>query len=156
MNDQKKTLKINDVGSLLLRLTLCIVILPHGCQLMLGSFGGSGFNATMDYFINVEGLPAIIGYMVIFFQFFGSLFILLGFATRLVAIGTLAMFIGMILTSHLEHGFFMNWFGNQKGEGYEYHLLVIGMFANLIATGAGKLSLDAILFRNNRLLKAVK
>jgi putative oxidoreductase len=156
MNDQKKTLKINDVGSLLLRLTLCIVILPHGCQLMLGTFGGSGFNAAMDYFINVEGLPAIIGYMVIFFQFFGSLFILFGFATRLVSIGMLIMFVGMILKSHLEYGFFMNWFGNQKGEGYEYHLLVIGMFASLITTGAGKLSLDTTLFRNNRLLNAVK
>lgn len=138
----------NSIGSLMLRLTLAIVIFPHGCQLMIGAFGGMGFNAAMNYFINVEGIPAFIGFTVIFLQFFGSLFILFGIATRLVSASMIIMFIGMILTGHLEHGFFMNWFGNQKGEGYEYHLLVIGMSASLVIAGAGQASFDALLSRS--------
>jgi putative oxidoreductase len=30
----------------------------------------------------------------------------------------------------------MNWLGNQQGEGYEYHLLVIGICAALMLTGS--------------------
>jgi putative oxidoreductase len=47
-----------------------------------------------------------------------------------------------IVTTHLPHGFFMNWFGKQQGEGYEYHLLVIGIAVALLVTGAGKWSVD--------------
>ncbi len=43
---------------------------------------------------------------------------------------------------HLPHGFFMNWFGQQQGEGYKYHLLVIGMTAALLITGGGRWSVD--------------
>ena len=50
--------------------------------------------------------------------------------------------VGAVLMVHLPHGFFMNWFGQQAGEGYEYHLLVIGMCLALIVTGAGRWSLD--------------
>ena len=50
--------------------------------------------------------------------------------------------VGAITTSHMPHGFFMNWFGQQQGEGYEYHLLVIGMSVALFLTGAGKWSVD--------------
>ncbi|MGC2558553.1 MAG: DoxX family protein, partial [Terriglobales bacterium] len=50
--------------------------------------------------------------------------------------------IGAIFLVHLPNGFFMNWFGNQKGEGYEYHLLVIAVAAALLLRGAGKFSVD--------------
>lgn len=51
----------------------------------------------------------------------------------------------MIFTVHLQFGFFMNWFGNMKGEGFEYHLLVIGILLPLIISGAGKASLDVVI-----------
>jgi putative oxidoreductase len=53
--------------------------------------------------------------------------------------------LGAITTSHLPNGFFMNWFGKQQGEGYEYHLLVIGIGLALLMTGAGKWSLDRLI-----------
>jgi len=52
------------------------------------------------------------------------------------------LFMGIVYTSHFQHGFFMNWFGNQKGEGYEYFLLAMGISASLVFTGGGKFSLD--------------
>lgn len=126
----------------IVRLTLAIVILPHGCQLLLGWFGGYGFHGTMEYFTKVEGLPWIIGLLVILLQSLGALSILIGFAGRLMAFAMTILFIGMILTSHLEHGFFMNWFGQQKGEGFEFHLLVIGLCVTLLIGGSGGKSID--------------
>jgi putative oxidoreductase len=49
---------------------------------------------------------------------------------------------GAIVTSHGQHGFFMNWFGAQGGEGYEYHLLVIALSAVTLLNGAGAYSVD--------------
>jgi len=46
---------------------------------------------------------------------------------------------------HLPNGFFMNWAGNQKGEGFEYHLLVIAMAAVLVWRGSGAWSADGAL-----------
>ena len=127
---------------ILSRLTLSIVIFPHGCQMLLGWFGGYGFDASMNYLTQTEKLPAIIGVQVILLQFFGSILLLFGFLSRPVAIAMVVLFTGMILTSHLEHGFFMNWSGQAKGEGFEYHLLVIGLMVVLLINGAGAYSFD--------------
>ncbi|QNA45942.1 DoxX family protein [Lacibacter sediminis] len=130
------------VSGLLLRLTLGIVILPHGLQLLLGWFGGYGFNGSMQYFTGVAGLPWLVAFTVIMLQSVGAVLLLTGTGTRLMAIAYVIMFIGMIVTAHSDYGFFMNWDGNQKGEGYEYHLLVIGLALLLVINGAGKFSFD--------------
>jgi putative oxidoreductase len=128
-----------------LRLSLGMVLLAHGCQLLLGWFGGYGFDATMQYLMENNGLPWLVSFMVIALQFFGALAILAGVATRLFSFAVLILFIGMIVTSHLDYGFFMNWYGTQKGEGYEYHILVLGMAAGLAFSGAGAYSFDRYL-----------
>ncbi len=138
----------DDFAPMFLRFSAAIVMFPHGAQLLLGWFGGFGFENTMNYFTQQAGLPWIVGFMVILIQFFGSLFILTGMATRLNAFAMLAIAIGMIFSGHVEHGFFMNWFGNQKGEGFEFHLLLIGICAGLIFTGGGKLSFDRLWYQN--------
>lgn len=136
-----------NITSLVLRLTLAIVLWPHGAQLFLGSFGGHGFQGSMGYFTST-GLPWIIAFLVIFLLFFGTIFILLGLGTRLFAIAFVLLFLGMIVSVHLPNGFFMNWFGNQKGEGFEYHLLLIGVATGLIISGGGKFSLDLFISKN--------
>lgn len=128
-----------------LRITACVVIFPHGAQLLLGVFGGGGFDHSMYYFTTTAQLPWVVGFLVIVIQYFGSLLLLLGLLTRLNALVMLILFVGMIFTSHLEYGFFMNWFGNQKGEGFEYHVLVLGIMTALVLQGGGKWSLDMIL-----------
>ena len=130
------------VSGLLLRLTLGIVILPHGLQLLLGWFGGYGFNGSMQYFTDVAGLPWLVAFAVIMLQSAGAVLLLTGTGARLVAIAYVFMFIGMIVTAQADYGFFMNWNGDQKGEGYEYHLLVVGLALLLVINGAGKFSFD--------------
>jgi putative oxidoreductase len=83
-------------------------------------------------------------------EFFGAIFLITGFATRLVAIAVIADMIGIIFKAHIQNGFFMNWFGNQAGEGYEYHLLVITMAIVLLISGAGKLSVDYALYQRRK------
>ena len=120
-----------------LRVALGSVLFAHGARSLLGWFGGFGFTGTMQYLTGVEGLPWLIG-----LQFFGSLLLLIGLGTRLMAIATFFLFVGMIVTSHLDYGFFMNWSGTQKGEGFEYHLLVLGMCTALAVLGGGACSAD--------------
>ena len=130
---------------LILRIAFAIVLWPHGAQMLLGLFGGYGFSGSMQYFTTQAGLSSFIAFLVIFIEFFGSLFILLGLFTRVAAIATLILFIGMIATVHQQYGFFMNWSGNLKGEGFEYHLLGIGILLSLIIAGAGRASLDSLI-----------
>lgn len=131
-----------DWTGLILRMTLGLVMFPHGVQKLLGWYGGSGFSGTMGFFTETMHLPWIIGFLVIIGEFFGSLGLLAGLLTRFTAASLSVIMLGAIVTSHLPHGFFMNWFGNQQGEGYEYHLLAIGIGLALMVTGGGRWSLD--------------
>jgi putative oxidoreductase len=142
---QSLTVTQPQIAPLILRIVFAIVLLPHGVQKLLGGFGGHGFSAAMHHLKVDAGLPSLIAFLVIFLEFFGSLFILLGFFTRIVAAACIVLFLGMIVTTHLQFGFFMNWFGNQKGEGFEYHLLAIGLLLSLIITGAGKAGVDTLI-----------
>lgn len=147
----RKILKTNENwGQLIARLTLALVLFPHGAQKMLGLFGGYGYTATMDALTNQMQLPSIIAFLVIIIEFFGAIFLILGFATRVWSLAIVFLFIGIIFTAQFEHGFFMNWFGVQKGEGYEYSLLIIGLAITTIINGAGKFSVD------NQILKILK
>jgi putative oxidoreductase len=128
---------------LALRLTLAVVMFPHGAQKALGWFGGHGWSGTMGFLTGTAGLPSPFAALLILLEFLGPLALLAGLGTRVVALGFVAVMLGAITTVHAEHGFFMNWFGAQKGEGFEYHLLVIGVAAGLLLAGGGRWSLDS-------------
>jgi putative oxidoreductase len=129
-------------SSFILRVVLGLVMFPHGAQKMLGWYGGFGFTGTMGFFTDTMHLPWIVAVLVIVGEFFGSLGLLAGLLTRFTAASLAVIMVGAIVTTHVPHGFFMNWFGKQAGEGYEYHLLVIGMCAALLTSGAGRWSVD--------------
>jgi putative oxidoreductase len=142
----QKLLKTHPIiGFSIARLTLGLVIFPHGAQKLLGLFGGYGFSATIEMFTTQMGLPSIVAFSVIMIEFFGSISLVLGLFSRFWALSLTGMFIGIIYTTQLEHGFFMNWFGNQAGEGYEYSLLIIGMALTIIVNGSGKWSIDKLI-----------
>ncbi len=128
--------------SLFLRITLALVFFPHGAQMLLGWFGGGGFAATMNFLTENAGLPWLAGLTVILLQSVGSIGLALGIFSRLLALSFIVILIGMVLTSHLDHGFFMNWYGKQAGEGYEFHLLAIGMSMALLIGGGGKYAIS--------------
>ena len=139
----------NSPAQLLVRLALGVVIFPHGAQKVLGWFGGPGYGATITAF-SALGFPfwAIILLMVS--EVCGSLLLVLGLFTRVWAL-TIGTAIAICLkTNHLQHGFFMNWFGQQQGEGYEFHLLVLGIAMALVFRGGGMLSLDRVLAKDRR------
>ena len=129
------------------RLLLSIVLFPHGAQKLLGWFNGYGFDGTMSFFTDTVGLPWIIGFLVILIEFFGPISLFVGFATRLWSIAILIVMTGIIFTSFPDH-FFMNWYGTQDTEGFEFFLLAIGMSLSLIIYGAGRLSVDAKIARS--------
>jgi putative oxidoreductase len=132
----------NDWTGLVTRLTIGLILLPHGAQKLLGLFGGYGFSGTMAFFTDTMNLPWVIGFFVIIIEFIGSLSLIAGFASRAWSALTIILMLGIMFTSHINNGFFMNWVGNQKGEGYEYHLLVIGLSLATLINGSGKFSLD--------------
>src|ERR1039458_7444730 len=131
----------NDVSFTILRLVLGVVFFAHGSQKMLGWFGGFGFHATMGSFAHM-GMPAPVAFLVICTEFFGGLGLIVGLLTRIASLGIAGLMIGAIFMVHLANGFFMNWAGNQKGEGIEYHLLVLAIAATLLLRGAGAFSAD--------------
>jgi len=130
----------------ILRLTLAVVIFPHGAQKLLGWFGGYGFDATMQYFAG-DGIPAILAFLVIFAEFFGSIALAFGFLSRIATLGIASVMIVAIPMVHAANGFFMNWCGAQGGEGFEYHLLVLGLCLAVFIGGGGAYSLDRKLTR---------
>jgi putative oxidoreductase len=131
----------NDVALTTLRVVLGVVFFAHGAQKMLGWFGGYGFHGTMGFFTHM-GMPAPVALLIICTEFFGGLGLLLGLLTRIAAIGVFGLMVGAIFMVHLQNGFFMNWMGTQKGEGFEFHLLVLAIAAALLLRGAGAFSLD--------------
>jgi putative oxidoreductase len=137
----------DDLSGLILRVVLGVVMLPHGAQKLLGWFGGYGFSATMAMFTDKMHIPAALAFLVIVGESLGSLGLIAGFLTRVGAFGILCNMIGAVLLVHWPNGFFMNWFGKQAGEGFEYHLLAIAISAVLLIIGGGKWSLDRSIAR---------
>jgi putative oxidoreductase len=127
---------------LILRLTLALVFFPHGAQKVLGWFGGYGFEGTMGFFTSKMGLPYAIALLPVLTEFLAPFALIAGLGTRIAALAVGVDMLVAVLTVHLANGFFMNWFGTQKGEGFEYHLLVIGIAIALVVQGAGRLSVD--------------
>lgn len=135
----------NDYTLTILRLVLGVVFFAHGAQKMLGWFGGFGFHATMGFFTQGMGIPAPFAFLAICAEFFGGLGLIFGLLTRVSALGVLTNMVVAVVIVHSKVGFFMNWNGNQKGEGFEYHLLAIAICVTLLIAGAGAASIDRLI-----------
>lgn len=135
----------NDILPLILRLTLALVMFPHGAQKLFGWFGGYGLSATMKSFTEGMGIPAALAFLVILAESVGAVALAAGLLSRASAFGIAMVMAGAALLVHLPYGFFMNWAGSQQGEGIEYHLLAIGVALAIMIRGGGQLSLDYLL-----------
>lgn len=132
-------------ASPVLRITLALMMFPHGAQKLLGWFGGYGFSGTMKAMS--EGLPSPVVFLVIIGEFFAPVLLIVGFATRFAA-ASVALIMAGAAYMHKGNGFFMNWLGNQAGEGIEFHILAIGLALALTISGGGSLSVDKSLTRD--------
>ncbi len=142
---QKLLATDNDHGALVARIALGLVILPHGAQKALGWFGGYGFEGTMGFFTQQMGIPAPLALLAIAAEFLGALGLITGLLGRVSAFGVGVTMLVAALMAHLPNGFFMNWFGAQKGEGIEYFVLAIGLALVVMVKGAGAYSLDRVM-----------
>ncbi len=136
----------DSIAPLFLRLSLGLMILPHGLQKTLGWFGGYGFEGTMGYLTHTFGAPWIFALLAILAESVGGLMLIAGLGTRLAALGVGGVML-VASTQHWANGFFMNWFGAQKGEGIEFFILAVGIALALLVLGGGKASLDRLLAR---------
>ena len=134
----------SSTGPLVARLVLGLVMFPHGAQKVFGWFGGHGFAGTMQFFTGTLHIPALFAFLAIAAEFAGALGLIAGLLSRVAAFGVASVMVVAIFM-HAANGFFMNWAGNQKGEGFEYHLLAIGLALVVMIQGAGKASLDGLI-----------
>jgi putative oxidoreductase len=130
-------------AALVLRLGLGHMIVPHGAQKLLGWFGGYGFAGTMQFFTETMGIPWLFGFLAIVAECAGGLALIAGAFTPLAALGVGTVILVAAWTSHLRHGFFMNWYQNQAGEGVEFRLLACTIVLALVILGGGQASRDA-------------
>jgi putative oxidoreductase len=127
------------------RIILGVIFFAHGSQKVFGWFGGSGLKQTLRTLSEYAGLPAIVALAAIGAEFVGGSALILGFLARVDALGIAVNMLAAIFMVHGKYGLFMNWFGDRKGHGIEYHLLAIGLAIVIIAQGAGAFSLDGLL-----------
>jgi putative oxidoreductase len=132
------------------RLVLGIVFFAHGAQKLLGWFGGAGFNGTMNLFTHQMGIPVPLAFVAIAAEFFGGLGLIVGLLGRVAAFGIICNMLVAVVMVHSHVGLFMNWYGNQQGEGFEYHLLAIALGLAVVVKGSGAFSCDRLLTRPSR------
>ena len=144
----KKLLSTNDdIAAFVLRVLLGLVFFPHGMQKLTTLFGGFGFSGSMGFFTTKLGIPAVFAFLAIMAEGLGWIGLIAGFLTRLAAFGIAVDMAVAVYMLHWQNGFFMNWFGNQKGEGFEFHILVIAIALAIVIKGGGKWSIDRSLAR---------
>jgi len=147
----KKLFQTDDAWSgLILRVALGVVMFPHGAQKLLGWYGGHGLAGTLGFFTEQMHIPWIIALLIIIGESFGSVGLIVGLLTRFAAASLAVIMLGAVTMVHWPHGFFMNWFGQQAGEGFEYHLLVLGMCLALVVSGSGRWSADRVIAQKFR------
>ena len=135
----------NDWTLTLLRLVMGAIFFAHGAQKTLGWFGGYGFSGTMGFFTGMMHIPAPFAFLAICAEFLGGIGLIVGALGRVAAFGIACNMIVAVSMIHSKFGLFMNWTGQQKGEGFEYHLLAIAIAVVLMARGSGAASVDLAL-----------
>jgi putative oxidoreductase len=137
-----------DPAITILRLVLGVVFFAHGAQKTLGWFGGFGFSATMGFFTQQAHIPAPLAFLAICAEFIGGIGLILGLLGRVAAFGIACNMIVAIAMVHWRFGLFANWYGNQKGEGIEFHLLAIAAALVIMIKGSGAFSIDRALSKS--------
>jgi putative oxidoreductase len=137
----------------IVRVVLGVIFFAHGAQMLLGWFGGPGFTRSMQTLTDHLHLPAPLAFLVITGEFFGGIGLVVGLFSRIAAFGIALLMAGAVATVHFRYGLFLDWFGDRKGHGYEYHLLAIALALVVIVKGAGAFSVDRVIYTHGAALQ---
>ncbi|MCX4097671.1 DoxX family protein [Nocardia sp. alder85J] len=122
-----------DIGLLVLRVVVGVVMAAHGTQKLFGWFHGNGLSATGRFF-EAKGYPAGKTMAVIagLSETFGGLGLIVGLLTPLAAAAVMGVMINAVA---VKSGFF-------APKGYEYELVLLAAVVTLALIGPGRLALD--------------
>jgi putative oxidoreductase len=135
----------NELALFFVRVGLGLVILPHGLQKLFGWFGGKGVAGTIHFFEEALKIPPFWTVCAIAAETAGAAALIVGFLGRVGAAGALAVMGVAVYLIHGRQGFFMNWYAQPRGEGYEFHILAIAMGLAVLVRGSGAFSIDRAL-----------
>ena len=126
-----------DLGLLVLRLALGVIFMAHGAQKLFGAFGGGGIGGTAGFFGSIGiPMPQVMAWLVAIFEFFGGLFVLIGFLTPVGGLMIAAVMVGAIATVHISKGFFA------ASGGIEFPLILLASGLALAVSGPGRYSVE--------------
>lgn len=123
----------NDIGKLVLRLTLGILILLHGVAKLQG--GAAGIVGMVEG----TGLPGFLGYAVLFGEVLGPILLIAGFHAR---IGAALVAINMIVAIALVHMGELGKLAEQGGWALELQGMFLFTAIALVFMGPGRFSLN--------------
>src|SRR5258706_2595959 len=127
-----------DWAFLVARVIVGSIFVVHGAQKLFGAFGGPGLSTIVQ-------MMGPLGYLVTVGEFFGGLGLVFGVLSRFSAASIVIIMLGAVVVVHGKFGFFMNWAGNQAGEGFEYHLLAIAALLPIVVAGPGRFAVGRLL-----------
>lgn len=137
------------LGLLVLRLTLAVVLVAHGSNILFGAFAGSGIGhgglttTAAHYQALGLALPYPLAVLAGLIQLIGGVLIAVGLLTRWAGVAVATMLAVDAWKDNYRWGFFLNWLMDPgRGHGVEYAVLFGGGLLCLIVGGAGAWSLD--------------
>ncbi|MEH7381105.1 DoxX family protein [Bacillus sp. JJ1533] len=129
----------NEIGALILRITLGILFFIHG----LVKFQG-GIENTVGWFVSIN-IPGFMAYVVALLELIGGIALIIGFATRLVSILFALLMVGATITAKLPVGIL----GNGQMAGYELDLAFLAIAVYLAINGSKLLSISRLLIKED-------
>lgn len=127
-------IKLADVGLLLIRCMVGVVMSFHGSQKLFGVFGGSGIGGMIGYLQSKNvPLPTVSAWAAALAEFAGGLVLIAGVGVRAVVPFTVFT---MLVAAFMSHG---GAFDSQKG-GMEYPLTLAVVMLGILLTGPGALT----------------
>lgn len=131
--------RFQPLAILIARLALGTIFIAHGAHKIFTHGALDGFTRMVAHL----GMPAWLGYVAAFTEFFGGCLLILGFLVPIAAFGLVIDMAVAILKVHLHHGL-------TGQQGFEFPLALFALAFVLVTSGSSYLALDSAVFGSRR------